>query len=186
MNDIIFVGLDVHKATVAVAVAEGRRGGEVRHLGATPNRADHIAKLAEKIAKGGRKLHFCYEAGPCGYGPASATNWPRPRLHRGGALADPDESGCPGFGDYIERIQQLQRDNMSLIDIPGPLNAILIVAFLGSRPLQHLGSRAYATTNLEEIATDPLRSEPAACTSQWIGRPKFKATFSETILFATL
>ena len=32
MNDIIFVGLDVHKATVTIAVAEGTRGGEVRQL----------------------------------------------------------------------------------------------------------------------------------------------------------
>lgn len=68
MNDTIFVGLDVHKATVAVAVAEGTRGGEVRHLGAIPNRADHIAKLVEKLGKSGRRLNFCYEAGPCGYG----------------------------------------------------------------------------------------------------------------------
>ena len=31
MNSITYVGLDVHKATVSVAVAEGRRSGEVRH-----------------------------------------------------------------------------------------------------------------------------------------------------------
>ena len=33
MNDTIFVGLDVHNETIAVAVAEGRRGGEVLQLG---------------------------------------------------------------------------------------------------------------------------------------------------------
>jgi len=68
MNNIVFVGLDVHKATVAVAVAEGPRGREVRALGNFINHPDHIKKLVERLAKGGRSLSFCYEAGPCGYG----------------------------------------------------------------------------------------------------------------------
>lgn len=33
MNDITYVGLDVHKATVCVAIAESGRGGEVREVG---------------------------------------------------------------------------------------------------------------------------------------------------------
>lgn len=69
MNSITYVGLDVHKATVSVAVAEGRRGGEVRHVGVYPNQPDQIAKLVDRLCKGGgRSLKFCYEAGPCGYG----------------------------------------------------------------------------------------------------------------------
>ena len=68
MNNILFVGLDVHKATIAVAVAEGGRVGEVRELGNFLNRPDHIRKLVERLAKGGRPLSFCYEVGPCGYG----------------------------------------------------------------------------------------------------------------------
>lgn len=36
MNDRIFEGLDVHKATIPVAF-EGTRGGEVRQLGIIPN-----------------------------------------------------------------------------------------------------------------------------------------------------
>jgi transposase len=68
MQDSIFVGLDVHKATVAVAAAEGVRGGEVRSMGSIPHTPLQITKLAEKLAKSGRRLCFCYEAGPCGYG----------------------------------------------------------------------------------------------------------------------
>lgn len=68
MHNTIFVGLDVHKATISVAIAHGERSGEVRHWGTILNRADHVRKLAEKLGTAGRLLHFCYEAGPCGYG----------------------------------------------------------------------------------------------------------------------
>lgn len=68
MQNNMFIGLDVHKATISVAVAQGERGGEVRHWGTVPHRPDHVRKLAEKLSASGARLHFCYEAGPCGYG----------------------------------------------------------------------------------------------------------------------
>ena len=68
MDTITYVGLDVHKATVAVAVAQGGRGGEVRQLGVFENRYEILTKLAARLSKPGRRLSFCYEAGPCGYG----------------------------------------------------------------------------------------------------------------------
>src|ERR1700722_3752589 len=68
MNDITYVGLDVHKATVCVAMAESGRGGEVRPVWVFENRPEILSKMVARLGKGGRRLSFCYEAGPCGYG----------------------------------------------------------------------------------------------------------------------
>lgn len=62
-----FVGMDVHKATIAVSVAEAG-GGEVRYLGEIANTAEAMVKLVRQLRKGEAELTFCYEAGPCGYG----------------------------------------------------------------------------------------------------------------------
>ncbi len=96
MRDTMFVGLDVHKATISVAVASATRGGEVRHWGSIPNRGDHVRKLVEKLEARARQLHFCYEAGPCGYGLHRQTDRARACLRRGGAVADPGEERRSG------------------------------------------------------------------------------------------
>lgn len=61
-----FVGLDVHKATIAVSVAEAN-GGEIRYLGEIENTAEALVKLVRQLRKGDAELSFCYEAGCCGY-----------------------------------------------------------------------------------------------------------------------
>ena len=65
---IIYVGLDVHKDTIAVALAEAGLRGEVREHGKIPNTPAALKALTVKLAPAGRELRFCYEAGPCGYG----------------------------------------------------------------------------------------------------------------------
>ncbi len=67
-NSGVFVAMDTHKETIAVAVAEPGRSGEVRFLGEIPNRADAVRRLIEKLASKSGRLSVCYEAGPCGYG----------------------------------------------------------------------------------------------------------------------
>lgn len=62
-----YVGLDVHKETIAVSVTEGN-GGEVRYFGEIRNTPEAIVKLVKRLRKDGEVLSFCYEAGPCGYG----------------------------------------------------------------------------------------------------------------------
>jgi transposase len=63
-----YIGLDVHKETVAVAVAEGERGGEVRFYGTISNEDDAVRGLVKGLGGSGTTLSWCYEAGPCGYG----------------------------------------------------------------------------------------------------------------------
>src|SRR6202790_1600948 len=65
---ITYVGFDVHKETIVVAVAEGGLRGEVREYGRIPNTATALERLLRKLGGDGMTLRFCYEAGPCGYG----------------------------------------------------------------------------------------------------------------------
>ena len=64
MNNVRFVGLDVHAETIAVAVAEVN--GEVRSLGIIPNRPESVRRLIGKLGRPA-SLRVCYEAGPTGY-----------------------------------------------------------------------------------------------------------------------
>jgi transposase len=68
VDSITYVGLDVHKVDVVVALAEGGLRGEVRDYGRIPNTPAALAKLVGKLGRNGMGLRFCYEAGPCGYG----------------------------------------------------------------------------------------------------------------------
>ena len=64
----MFIGLDVHKATIAVAIAEGGRREAARYFGEIENTPTALSKLAKKYKRANARLSFCYEAGPCGYG----------------------------------------------------------------------------------------------------------------------
>ena len=65
---ITYVGLDVHKEGIAVAVAEGGIRSEVREYGRIANTPAALDRLVRKLGQEGARLRFCYEAGPCGYG----------------------------------------------------------------------------------------------------------------------
>ena len=66
-SSTLFVGLDVHKETIAVAHVGEERGAGVVSLGTVGTRQCDIDKLIGKLQAKGQKLHLVYEAGPCGY-----------------------------------------------------------------------------------------------------------------------
>jgi transposase len=66
MRKVIYVGLDVHKESIAVGTApEGDTSVEL--YGEIGGTLDALDKLIKKLNKPEVELRFVYEAGPCGY-----------------------------------------------------------------------------------------------------------------------
>jgi transposase len=61
-----YIGLDVHKETIAVAIAPAG-DTEVRNYGIIGGTLDALDKVIKKLQQPGVELRFVYEAGPCGY-----------------------------------------------------------------------------------------------------------------------
>ena len=71
MKTELYLGLDVHKEWILVAVAEWGRTGAVRDLGAISNDLHAVEKLLARLRKRygpDVMIRTCYEAGPCGFG----------------------------------------------------------------------------------------------------------------------
>ena len=62
-----FIGMDVHKNSINIAIAQQGRKGQVRHYGKIEGTLSALDKVVRKLVSKGDPLHFVYEAGPCGY-----------------------------------------------------------------------------------------------------------------------
>src|SRR5919106_694375 len=63
----LYVGMDVHKESIAVAYVANEYGAEVVSLGSIGTRQCDIDMLIRKLHSKSKHLVFVYEAGPCGY-----------------------------------------------------------------------------------------------------------------------
>ena len=67
MNNVKFIGMDVHKKSISIAIAEQGHRGPARIYGAINNDLDSIDKFCRKMLSTTNRLKFVYEAGSCGY-----------------------------------------------------------------------------------------------------------------------
>jgi transposase len=65
-SSTLFIGMDVHKDSIAVAYVAQDHGAEVMYLGAIGTRHCDIEQLIRKMHSKATPLIFVYEAGPCG------------------------------------------------------------------------------------------------------------------------
>lgn len=112
-----FIGLDVHKESIEVAIADQ---AEARHYGRFAGTAAAVDQIARRVGTRGRELRFVYEAGPCGF-------WIYRRLTRKGY-------GCMVVAPSMtprrsgERVKTDRRDCMNLARLArsGDLTAIYV------------------------------------------------------------
>jgi transposase len=66
-SSTLYVGMDVHKDSIAVAYVAQDHGADVIYYGTIGTRHSDIDQLTRKLQAKAKHLVFVYEAGPCGY-----------------------------------------------------------------------------------------------------------------------
>jgi transposase len=130
----MFVGMDVHKESIDVSIAEEGRDGEVRHYGVIAGDLEAVAKVVRALQAPTRRLRFVYEAGPCGFGihryltaqgeDCVVVN-PSSMPKRSGDRIKTDRRD----GDALARLHRA--GELTAIDIPTPDDEALLISRIG-------------------------------------------------------
>jgi hypothetical protein len=96
----ILIGIYVAKARNAIAIADSEGVGEVRYVGEVDASEESMRRLFKRLAANHERLHFCYEAGPTGYG-----------LYR---LITTLGYACMVVAPSVDRVKPNRRDAMTL------------------------------------------------------------------------
>lgn len=149
-----YVGLDVHKDSIDIALAETARDTDVPILGTVAGGVEPVTKALRRLISRGQRLHIAYEAGPCGFvlqRHLSALGW------RCDVVAPSSIPRAPG-----ERVKTDRRDAMKLARL----------ARVGN-------SRPYACpTGVDEAMRDLVRGREDAVREQRNAR-HFRSTFRD-------
>lgn len=115
-----YVGLDIHKNTISVAIAEAGRKGECRSYGTIGNTPEQLRKLVTKLSHRHGAVHFVYEAGPTGYVPYRTVTTAGHDCAVAGPAQIPRKPG--------DRVKTDRRDALQLarLDRAGELDAIWV------------------------------------------------------------
>lgn len=109
-HSVKHVGLDDHKDSISVAVADcggvGGGVGEVREYGRIAHTPGEVGKLLDRLSADGSELVCWYEAGPCGYGLWRQIEAAGHRCHVAAPSLTPRRSG--------DRVKTDRRDAASL------------------------------------------------------------------------
>lgn len=180
-----FVGLDVHKKTISVAVAQ--QDGEPWSWGRIPNQAEAIAHLVEQL--GAEDTIYTYEAGPTGYGLYR-------RLRARGArcvVAAPSKiEKAPGDRvktdrrDALKLVRLLRRGDLHAVWVPDPqqeaFRDLTRARQAAKQDLQRVRNRITKLLLRVEVAEPQGVNRWTATYQRWLGQLQMEQPAQQVVL----